>query len=247
VKAIKRQSLSEQVVESLLQYIKDQNLKPGDQIPTESEFAKLFHVSRTSIREAMKALSINGVVSSTPGKGTFLQPKAMNTVIGEDGTLQMQAKATIIEIMEVRTPLEVQAISLAAQRGTQEEFDELYNITRSYRNAVESGIGWAEWGTKFHKEIASMSRNPLLISTLCLLSDMVEQYRINLATFYEDKTCYIKSHERICTALRNRDIAAVQAEMLEHMKITEEALKAIVDNENAREFLPHKQTGEPKI
>ena len=247
MKAIKRQSLSEQVVESILQHIKDLNLKPGDQIPTESEFSELFRVSRTSVREAMKALSINGVVSSTPGKGTFLQPKAMNTVIGEDGTLQMQAKATITEIMEVRTPLEVQAIGLAAQRGTQKEFDELENICSSYRKAIESGGGWAEWGTKFHEAIATMSRNPLLISTLRLLSDMVAQYRRNLATFYEDKTCYIKSQERICTALRKRDVAAVQAEMREHMRITEEALKAIVDDKNATEFLLHQQVGEPKL
>lgn len=247
MKAIKRQSLSEQVVESILQYIKEQNLKPGEQIPTESEFAELFRVSRTSIREAMKALSINGVVSSTPGKGTFLQPKAMNMVIGEDGTLQMQAKATITEIMEVRTPLEVQAIGLAAQRGTQEEFEELEDITLSYRKAVETGSGWKEWGTKFHKKIAAMSRNPLLISTLRLLSDMVEQYRGNLATFYQDKSCYIKSHERICKALRNRDVAAVQDEMREHMKITEEALKEIVDDKNATEFLPHQQAEDPKI
>lgn len=239
MKAIKRQSLSEQVVESILNYIKDNDLKPGDQIPTESEFAELFQVSRTSIREAMKALSINGVVSSTPGKGTFLQPKAMNTVIGQDGTLQTQARATIAQIMELRTPLEVLAIGLAAERGTAEEFAELEEITLKYREAVLAKDCWIQWGTKFHFKIAELSKNPLLITTLRLLSDMVEQYRENLAVFYEDKAYYIESHKRICAALRLRDIPLVQFEMQEHMKMTEEALNMIVDEGHAIEFLPH--------
>ncbi|MDD4844740.1 MAG: FadR/GntR family transcriptional regulator [Anaerotignum sp.] len=239
MKAIKRQSLSEQVVESVLRYIKDKDLKVGDQIPTENELADFFQVSRTSIREAMKALSINGVVLSTPGKGTFLQPKAMDTVIGQDGTLQTKARATIAEIMEIRTPLEVLAIGLAAQRGTEEEFEELIEITQKYREAVLVNDCWTQWGTKFHSKIAEMSRNPLLISTLRFLANTVEQYRENLAAFYEDKAYYIESHKRICVALRCRDVEAVQAEMQEHMKMTEDALSMIVDEENAIEFLPH--------
>lgn len=239
MRSIKRQSLSEQVVESVLQFIKDNSLKPGDQIPTESEFAELFQVSRTSIREAMKALSINGIVSSTPGKGTFLQPKAMNMTIGDDGTLQMKARATITEIMEVRTPLEIQAIGLAAERGNKQDFDKLESIIIHYRDAVENGGCWTEWGTRFHEEIARMSNNPLLISTLRILSDMVEQYRGNLAVFYQDKNFYIQSQQRICAALRNRDVDAAQAEMKEHMRLTEDTLQAIVDEQNATKFLPH--------
>ncbi len=239
VKAIKRQSLSEQVVESILQYIKDNDMKPGEQIPTESEFAELFQVSRTSIREAMKALSINGVVSSTPGKGTFLQPKAMNTVIGQDGTLQTKARATIAQIMELRTPLEVLAVGLAAERGNLKEFEELEEIIKMYKEAVSSKDCWVQWGTKFHERIAEMSRNPLLVSTLRLLSNMVEQYRENLAEFYEDKSFYIENQKRICDALMRRDVDAAQAEMQEHMKMTEDALNMIVNEGNAVEFLPH--------
>ncbi len=239
MKAIKRQSLSEQVVESILQYIKDNNMKSGDQIPTESEFAELFKVSRTSIREAMKALSINGVVSSTPGKGTFLQPKAMNTVIGNDGTLQTKARATIEQIMELRTPLEVLAVGLAAERRSMSELEELEEITKKYREEVLAKGCWIQWGTKFHSKIAEMSRNPLLISTLRLLSNMVEQYRENLAVFYDDKSIYIENQKRIYDAIYNQDVVVAQAEMQKHMKITEDALNMIINEGNAIEFLPH--------
>lgn len=235
--AIKRRSLSEQVVDSVLNYIKENNLQPGDQLPTESEFAEIFQVSRTSIREAMKALSINGMFTSIAGKGTFLQPKALSMSMDDNGVLQMEARATITEIMEVRTPLEIQAIGLAAQRVTEEELTELEEITAHYRQAVSKGAGWPEWGSKFHAKLAAMSKNPLLITTLQQLSAMVERYRDNLATFYDDKTCYIQSHQNICEALRAHDVSAAREEMAAHMQMTERALQDIVDGENANRFL----------
>lgn len=237
MKAIKRISLSEQVVNSVLNYIKENHLQPGDQLPTESEFAELFQVSRTSIREAMKALSINGVFTSVAGRGTFLQPKALSMTMGDDGVLQMEARATITEIMEVRTPLEIQAIGLAAERATDAEIEELENITRRYRDAVLSGSGWPVWGSKFHAQLAVMSKNPLLLTTLHQLSTMVECYRDNLAAFYEDKTCYIESHQKICAAFRAHDAVAAREEMRLHMQITERALREIVDQKNAGRFL----------
>ena len=235
--AIKRRSLSEQVVDSVLNYIKENNLQPGDQLPTESEFAEIFQVSRTSIREAMKALSINGMFTSIAGKGTFLQPKALSMSMDDNGVLQMEARATITEIMEVRTPLEIQAIGLAAQRVTEEELTELEEITAHYRQAVSKGAGWPEWGSKFHAKLAAMSKNPLLITTLQQLSAMVERYRDNLATFYDDKTCYIQSHQNICEALRAHDVSAAREEMAAHMQMTERALQDIVDGKNANRFL----------
>ena len=119
MKTIKRVSLSEQVVNSVVQYIQENDLHPGDQLPTENEFSSLFGVSRTSVREAIKALGINGVLTSVPGKGTFLRSNAVS--LEHNNILQMEAHTTISDVMEVRTPLEVQATKLAVERGTSEE------------------------------------------------------------------------------------------------------------------------------
>lgn len=240
MKAIKRLSLSEQVVNSIIQYIQENHLIPGDQLPTESEFAEMFQVSRTSIREAMKALSINGMFTSTPGKGTFLLPKALSTVMGEDGILQIQAKATITEIMEVRTPLEIKSIELAAMRATKDELNALDEIAAHYKEAVDNNSGWTIWGHRFHAQIAMMSGNPLLVSTLQQLSEMVDQYRGNLAVFYKNNKDYCEGHIKLCAALRRGDVATASEEMRLHMLITEEALKGIVDGANANQFLPKK-------
>ena len=106
MKTIKRLSLSEQVVRSIVQYVQENNLQPGDQLPTENEFAESFGVSRTSVREAIKALGINGMLKSVPGRGTFLQPQVATLHLEDNGLLQMEAKTSITELMEVRAPLE---------------------------------------------------------------------------------------------------------------------------------------------
>ena len=242
MKAIRRQSLSEQVVESILNYIKDKDMKPGEQIPTESEFSEFFQVSRTSIREAMKALSMNGVILSIPGKGTFLQPKAMDTFIGQDGVLKMKARATIKEIMEIRTPLEVLAIKLAAERGTEKEFEELEKICTEYVNAVEAKRDWMQWGARFHAAIAEMTKNQLLISSLRLLGDSVQQYREQLAICYGTNIYYIESHKIICRALREGDVEKATEEMFHHMKVTEASLNKLVDENSTGSTFCFKDT-----
>ena len=69
MKQVRRTSLSEQVLESILDYIQENHLSIGDKLPTEEELTERLNVSRTSVREALKGLSINGVVESIAGKG----------------------------------------------------------------------------------------------------------------------------------------------------------------------------------
>jgi len=128
LKVLKRSSLAEQVVNEITKYIHDNNLQPGDKLPTENEFTQMLGVSRTSIREAIKALSINGVLVSYAGKGTFLSDKAVMINLEKDSFLLMKAYTTISDVMEVRTPLEMQAVRLAIERSDEDDIRELENI-----------------------------------------------------------------------------------------------------------------------
>lgn len=238
MKAIKRISLSEQVVNSVVQYIAENGLKPGDQLPTENEFAEIFEVSRTSIREAIKALGINGMLTSVPGKGTFLLPKATSLIIDQNGILQMEARTTIAEVMEVRTPLEIKAVELAVERGSDEEIQVLEDLCRSYRNAVERGTVYSIWGKKFHAQIAAMGQNALLTSTLQSLADMTDMYRGNLEENDAAVDYYMQSHEAICQAFRKRDAKTAMEEMRRHMERTLQALTELVNDDNAKRFIP---------
>lgn len=235
---IKRLSLSEQVVNLIVQYIQENGLQPGDQLPTENEFAERFGVSRTSIREAMKALSINGILKSTPGRGTFLQPKAATLTLEEDGLLQMQARSTITEVMEVRTPLEIQAIKLAVQRCSDEDVAALDEICRHYEEAVRSGGDHSEWGRKFHAKIAQTCGNPMLINMVQSLAYMTDLYRQNMAEQNMNVDYFTENHRVIVEAFRERDVEKAAAEMASHMELTFRSLAGMVDSDNASRFIP---------
>ncbi len=82
MKTIKRLSLSEQVVRSIVQYVQENNLQPGDQLPTENEFAESFGVSRTSVREAIKALGNQRNVKISSRKGNIPAATGSNVTSG---------------------------------------------------------------------------------------------------------------------------------------------------------------------
>ena len=237
MKTIKRLSLSEQVVRSIVQYVQENNLQPGDQLPTENEFAESFGVSRTSVREAIKALGINGMLKSVPGRGTFLQPQAATLHLEDNGLLQMEAKTSITELMEVRAPLEVKATELAVERCSEEDIQGLEEICKNYRAAVENNQDQAKWGKKFHRQIAEMSGNAMLNTVLQSLAHMTDTYRKNMADEDREVGYYVESHMIIIEAFKRRDVLAAAVEMDRHMQRTLIGLTEMVAEDNATKFI----------
>ena len=237
MKTIKRLSLSEQVVRSIVQYVQENNLQPGDQLPTENEFAESFGVSRTSVREAIKALGINGMLKSVPGRGTFLQPQAATLHLEDNGLLQMEAKTSITELMEVRAPLEVKATELAVERCSEEDIQVLEEICKNYRAAVENNQDQTKWGKKFHRQIAEMSGNAMLNTVLQSLAHMTDTYRKNMADEDREVGYYVESHMIIIEAFKRRDVLAAAAEMDRHMQRTLISLTEMVAEDNATKFI----------
>lgn len=238
MKTIKRLPLSQQVVNSIVQYIQENGLQPGDQLPTENEFSEDLGVSRTSIREAIKALGINGMLKSIPGKGTFLEPKAATLTLEADGLLQMEARSTITEVMEVRAPLEIKAVELAVERCSEEDIAALEEICRNYEIAVRDGLDHSVWGRKFHAQIAQASGNPMLINVLQSLAYMTDLYRGNLAEKDVGVEYFAQSHWIIAYAFREGRVEAAVEEMKRHMEHTLLGLTKMVASDNATRFIP---------
>lgn len=78
-----RKALYISVIETINSYIKNHNLKPGDQIPSEPELVRLLHVSRATVRMAMQELVNAGVLEKVQGKGTFVKPPSTSIDINE--------------------------------------------------------------------------------------------------------------------------------------------------------------------
>lgn len=236
--AIKRVSLSEQVLSSIIKNVQERGLQVGDQLPTEGEFAELFQVSRTSVREAMKALSMNGAVESIPGKGTFMRTPMLNFILNESENLVFQANVSISQLMEIRTALELLAGDLAITRATEEEVETVALELEHLKKAVLSGKPWVVEGTSFHTRIAQIAKNPLLLQ-------LIEGYALTVGKYKDamqedrktDMKRHIKEHEDILYALETRDREAMQLAVRTHMINTEKDIKRQVDANTAIKFV----------
>ena len=239
MKQVRRTSLSEQVLESILDYIQENHLSIGDKLPTEEELTERLNVSRTSVREAMKGLSINGVVESIAGKGTFLRSPVSDIMMyNHTARASMaSAKATVEEVMEIRTALELLVGELAIKRGTDEEIASLEQSLHDLQEVVASGKGWATAGTHFHIQLARMSHNQLLLETISSLTSTFTKYKNEMFKYQTNMERSISEHIAILDAVKDRDQAAMRKAMKNHMSHTRQEILKLVDASNAEEFL----------
>lgn len=237
--AIKRVSLSEQVFASIVNYTQEHGLQVGDKLPTEGEFAEYFKVSRTSVREAMKALSMNGAVESIPGKGTFICQPMLNFILNRSENLVFQANVSISQIMEVRTAVELLAADLAIERATDEDMQRVTDAMEDLRQAVLSQKPWAVQGATFHIQIAESAKNPLVVKLVESYSETVGRYRDAMvdSNTETDMGRHIREHEAILHALLARDKEAMHTAIRTHLKNTEENIKRLVDENSALQFI----------
>lgn len=131
-----RTKLTTSVFEQLVSFVVSENWKPGDRIPPERELCQQLGIARTSLREALKAMELVGMVDSRIGDGTFVCPRSeflsRPLLWAFTGTDHDELQ----EIMEARTIIEENLAGLAAKRGTSEQIKEIGDAVQQMRDAI---------------------------------------------------------------------------------------------------------------
>lgn len=234
---IKRISLSQQVLTSIIDYVRSNQLRVGDRLPTEGEFAQRFQVSRTSVREAMKVLNFNGAVESIPGKGAFIREPMLNFLLNNDEKLVDQANASIAQVMEVRLAVELLAVELAIKRAAPEDLDRIQESIEEMRAASASGQPWTWESPAFHVRIAESTKNPLVVKLMESYTDTVARYCETMETFHVEAEEHIRSHQAILDAIRAKDLQAAQMAVRSHMENSEREMHQLVNKDSAVLFM----------
>src|ERR1017187_3745309 len=139
VTPIERTKLTVSVFEQLLSYVVRGSWKPGDRIPPERELCQQLGIARTSLREALKAMELVGMLDSRVGDGTFVCPRSeflsRPLLWAFTGTDHEELQ----EIMEARTIIEENLAGLAAQRATPEQIAEIGRAVQLMRDSIARG------------------------------------------------------------------------------------------------------------
>jgi GntR family transcriptional repressor for pyruvate dehydrogenase complex len=144
LKAIKKTRIYEEVVNQIHDLIQDGRLKPGAQLPSERELAETFKVSRASVREALRALEAEGLVTSRTGMGTFVAELPLEPLVAALAAVLSKKKGALADIFEMRRLIEPQIASLAAERATQTDIKWMNQILDKQAKEVGDGAPGVE-------------------------------------------------------------------------------------------------------
>jgi len=217
---INKKKLADSVIEEIKRMINGGELKEGDKLPNQNEFAAHLGVSRTSLREALNTLTIIGVIEQRPRYGTVIRSRIPALYASHiTPPLMSDAEATV-ELIEARKFIEIGAVELCVRNGTGGQIEEMKALIHDMTRAVkEKRINdYIEKDLAFHFLIAKASHNRFLLHLFVTLRGFMEQYMresFHLLPWTLDRS--LLHHHHIFQAIRNRDQARAVSGMKKHI------------------------------
>ena len=209
---------SEQIAEALLARIIADGMKPGDVLGTEADLVAEHDVSRPTLRESLRMLEAQGVVSLRPGPGggvTVGKPSVESLAHALSVFLYLQG-VPFQTVLKAREVIEPALAFEAAKGGTDAEFDEMQASIERMRGFL-SEAGFIAENRSFHRIIARASRNAVLESFWEAISLLAAGEQQPISYTSRNRVHVLKAHEEILVALRDRDPATAAARMAAHV------------------------------
>ncbi len=212
------------VVEQIQQQIYRGELKKGDKLPPERDLTEQLGVSRSSVREALRALEVTGLVESRQGEGNFISGNFESALLEPLTAMFMLNNGTSMDLIELRTILEVKSSELAAERITHKQSVELIKLLDKM-NITPLESSKAEMDIRLHYYIAEITGNILIINVLSIIASMMEKFiqnnRQKILENPNSSDMLMKSHEDIVHAIVAKDPKRAKEAMVQHMRIFE--------------------------
>ena len=229
---IKTKRLYEEIVEQIKQLVTEGRLKPGDKLLAERELAEQFQVSRASVREAIRTLEMLGIIDIRPGEGTFIRDTDTDDIIRPLAMFLAVERSSHLDMFEMRRIFETANASLAAERATDEELDQIGAMLESMRerlNVLDPEKG-QEYDAAFHYAVAEATHNSLLIRLFKTVSEEFSKANsVARRKLYQGNAGnaqkLIDQHSEIYEAIRSRSPKAAHDAMLAHLTFAENELR----------------------
>ena len=208
--------LSDKVADLMLETILSRRLKVGDRLPSERELGEQFGVSRTVVREAVRALAAKGVIEVRSGSG--LRVAAVDAAsVRESISLYLRGGPIDMQrVHEVRAVLEVHIAGLAAERATPSDIALLRDAHDHMTAASDDVEDAARDDLEFHRAIARATHNDLFLLLLDSIAGvLIDIMRENLGSGSTPKT--LEQHRRILDSIVAGDVNGASAAMANHL------------------------------
>ncbi len=233
-KIVRSSRLYEQIVQQVEESIHKGSLKPGDQLPPERELAEQFGVSRTAVREAVKALHEKGLVEAFPGRGTFITDGTSNTIRQSLDRMTRKGNEGFAYLAEVRAILEPEIAALATSRVKEEDLEALREQVAVMDQAKNDPDAFIEADLDFHLTLAEAAGNPIILSLIDSIVGLLREQRMGIFHVEGGPERGQYHHKKILEAIEHRDASGAREAMKTHLKqVREDSKDAPADSPEA--------------
>jgi len=210
-------ALSVRIAEAITEMIVQQRFRPGDRLPNELELSEELHVSRTTLREALRILSTRGLVEARRGIGTFVTRS--QSIHDDFDVLKIQnTRVNIKDLYEMRLMFEPQAAYYACLRASDEELDTILHYGALDEEMIlRRDPHWDEYEQKFHNSIASATHNQFITALLPIFNKAIHQGIILANQSPQAAETTLHDHRMLMRYLKSRNPEGAKAAMYLHM------------------------------
>jgi len=217
-KTVQASRLYEQIVSQIEESIFNGELKPGDQLPAERDLAQRFGVSRTAVREAVKALREKGLVEAFSGRGTFITNDTAHAVRQSLGSMSKIGPDGSAQLAEVREMLEPEIAALAATRAEPQHIETMREAISVMDGARNDPDAFIEGDLDFHLALAEAAANPIILSLIDSFVDLLREQRMRIFYVEGGPQRGQLHHRRILEAIEQRNPEQARQEMRAHLQ-----------------------------
>lgn len=207
--------LVSQVVDHLRKDIVSGSYPPGMSLPSEGSIAESLGVSRTVIREAMRSLRSQGLVVMSQGARPRVAEVDAGPAVESLGLVLTRSRSTLLQLTEVRQPLESRIAAIAAERASEEQITALEAAIDDLERATSLG-GRVEADIRFHDLLAAATGNPVFTVLLKAIGGLLDESRRRTIKASGPDPAII-GHREILTAVARHDPQAAEAAMRRHL------------------------------
>jgi DNA-binding FadR family transcriptional regulator len=227
LKKLERPLFYRVVQDSLKNYILENNLKPGDPLPAETELARQLGISRNSLRESAKALESVGILETRQGSGLFVKEFTFEPLLENMSYGLLFDLRQLAELLQVRKILEHNLLGDAIQKMSEEQIKKLRELLEKMKTRAEKGEAFPEEDRQFHRILFENQDNQILLKLLDVFWLAFHKATNRADLRNPDPYSTYKDHLAILDAIARKDVEQANIALDHHYAAIEGRLAGV--------------------
>lgn len=219
MKRIRRNKLSDEIINQILASIRKGELKVGDKLPSETDLTEQLGVGRSSLREALRALSLVGIVNVRHGKGAYVNADPESLALYSLEWQDIKEQQKVQEIIEARMHLEQIIVQLVIEKASEDDFHELRNRLRHMQSLRNERDAYIQADLAFHFALAKASHNSIILGFYHNVRHIMRTWleRTMPRIRRQDRNITEQQHSDLLEAIEARDLTKAQMVIRRHI------------------------------